>query len=185
MAKMRSVCVYCGTRTGNEPRFEALAEDAGRAIARAGYRLVFGGGTAGLTGVVARAAQAEGGTVLGVIPEFLIPSEGALDGIELRKVATLGARKSMMIGESDAFLALPGGTGTLEEVFDLLTRRNLGLENKPVAFVDTEFWSPFSALLDHVVRYGFTEAGLVDGLSFEPDLDSALAALETRMGPRA
>ncbi|TGY88381.1 TIGR00730 family Rossman fold protein [Marinicauda algicola] len=181
---MRSVCVYCGTRAGNEPRFEAVAEAAGRAVARAGYRLVFGGGTAGLTGIVARAAQAEGGRVLGVIPEFLIPSEGALDGIELRKVATLGARKSMMIAESDAFLALPGGTGTLEEVFDLLTRRNLGLENKPVAFVDTEFWAPFSTLLDHVVRYAFTDAALVDGLSFEPDVDAALAALEMAIKTR-
>ncbi|GGE33538.1 cytokinin riboside 5'-monophosphate phosphoribohydrolase [Marinicauda pacifica] len=177
MAKLRSVCVYCGTRTGNEPAFEALAEEAGRRVAQAGYRLVFGGGTAGLAGIAARAAADAGGTVLGVIPEFLIPVEGAFEGIELRKVATLGARKSMMIAESDGFLALPGGTGTLEEVFDLLTRRNLGLENKPVAFVDNQFWGPFSTLLDHVVRYEFTDPALVDGLSFEPDIQSALAAL--------
>lgn len=184
MAKMRSVGIYCGTRSGNEARFETLAEAAGRAVAEAGYRLVFGGGTAGLAGAAARAAQEAGGTVLGVIPEFLIPSEGAFEGIELRKVATLGARKSMMIAESDAFLALPGGTGTLEEVFDLLTRRNLGLENKPVAFVDEGFWAPFSTLLDHVVGYGFTEAALVDGLSVQPDVDSALAALKAHLGAR-
>lgn len=181
---MRSIGVYCGTRAGSEARFEALAEAAGQAIVQAGYRLVFGGGTSGLAGIAAKAAREAGGTVLGVIPEFLIPSEGAMEDIELRKVATLGARKAMMIAESDAFLALPGGTGTLEEVFDLLTRRNLGLENKPVVFVDTDFWAPFSTLLDHVVRYEFTDPALVDGLSFEPDMDAALAALHAALGAK-
>lgn len=174
---MRSICVFCGSNDGVEPRFAALAEACGAAIARAGLRMVYGGAEAGLMGLAARAALNEGGDVLGVIPEFLIPMEGAQAGVELRITATLAARKAIMVEEADAFLVLPGGAGTLEEVFDMIMLRQLGRHDKPAAFVDGAFWDPLETLLEHVVKAGFAQPSVMGGVSFHSQVDDAIAAL--------
>lgn len=181
---MRSICIFCGTRDGSDPRHADMAQAAGRRIARAGLRLVYGGGENGLQGVAARAALAAGGEVMGAIPEFLIPREGALEGIELRKVATLGARKSMLMNEADIFLILPGGTGTLEEIFDMISRRRSGVHAKPAAFADTEFWGPLQAMLDGLRAGGFASEEALAGLTFHADLDDALASVFRYLGVR-
>lgn len=182
---MRSICVFCGTRTGREPRYEALAQAAGAAIARAGLRLVYGGATAGLMGVAARAALEEGGEVLGVIPEFLIPVEGRQEGAEIRITATMAARKALMVEEADAFLILPGGAGTLEEVFDMVMLAQLGRHAKPAAFLDSAFWGPLETLLRHVVETGFAAESILDGVSFHGGVEDALATLDAEMDRRA
>jgi len=129
-------------------------------------------------GRAAQAALDAGGEVLGVIPEFMLPREGALAGIELRKVATLGARKAMMISESDAFLALPGGAGTLEEIFDVVTRRRLGVHAKRIAVVDRSFWGPLEELFSNMRAHGFAPDNTADGLFFADTLDEAFDALQ-------
>ncbi|KAA5804606.1 TIGR00730 family Rossman fold protein [Alkalicaulis satelles] len=174
---MRSICLFCGSGAGRDPAFTGLARETGRLIARAGLRLVYGGAENGLMGEAARAALAEGGQVLGVIPEFLIPLEGAQEGVELRITATLASRKAMLMSEADAFLILPGGAGTLEEVFDMIMQRQHSLHAKPAAFVGADFWSPLEALLAHVGEAGFADAGVLEGLSFHHDPQSALNTL--------
>ena len=178
---MGSICVFCGTRTGADPRYAALAEATGRAIARAGDRLVYGGAQAGLMGVTARAALAEGAPVMGVIPEFLIPVEGAQAGVELRITATMAARKAMMVEEADAFIILPGGAGTLEEVFDMVMLAQLGRHAKPAAFLDAGFWAPLEGLLRHVVETGFADPKILSALSFHGGVEDALNALDASM----
>ncbi|MGJ3230558.1 MAG: TIGR00730 family Rossman fold protein [Oceanicaulis sp.] len=178
---MRSICVFCGTKTGREDRYEALAAETGRAIAAAGARLVYGGAEAGLMGVMARAALEAGGPVLGVIPEFLIPVEGRQDGVEIRITATMAARKAMMVEEADAFLILPGGAGTLEEVFDMVMLAQLGRHQKPAAFLDSAFWGPLETLLRHVVETGFADPKILNGLSFHGGVEDALRALDEHL----
>lgn len=177
---MRSVCVFCGSHAGTDPRFKTLAIAAGQTIARSGMRLVYGGAEAGLMGEMARAALKEGGSVLGIIPEFLIPSEGLQAGIEQRITATLAARKAIMVEEADSFLILPGGAGTLEEVFDMIMLRQLGRHNKPAAFVDAEFWAPLQALLSQVVEAGFAQENVMTAISFHATPEDALAALQAQ-----
>ena len=181
---MRSIGLFCGTKTGDGGGYEAMARSAGRRIAGAGLRLVYGGGEVGLMGEAARAALDAGGEVMGAIPEFLIPREGALEGIELRKVATLAARKTMLIEESDAFLVLPGGTGTLEEVFDMISRRRGSGGAKPAAFVDLDFWGDLKSLLEGVAAKGFASEEAIAGLTFHADLDDGLGALFRYLGVR-
>lgn len=176
---MRSICVFCGSSDGSDARFAKLAEDTGRAIARQGIRLVYGGAEAGLMGRMARAALEEGGDVLGVIPEFLIPLEGLQDGVEPRITATLASRKAIMVEEADGFLVLPGGAGTLEEIFDMIMLRQLGRHDKPAAFIDADFWGPLETLLLRVVDAGFAQDNVIKTISFHPDPDAALKRLET------
>jgi len=174
---MRSVCVFCGSHAGEDPRFAALAQSTGAAIAKGGFRLVYGGAEAGLMGRMARAALAEGGEVLGVIPEFLIPSEGLQEGVEPRITATLAARKALLVEEADAFLILPGGAGTLEEVFDMIMLRQLGRHDKPAVFLDSEFWGPLQTLLHHVVDAGFAQSEIMEAIRFHDVPETALDAL--------
>ena len=174
---MRSICVFCGSSDGADPHFADLAEATGRAVARAGLRLVYGGAEAGLMGRLARAAMAEGGEVLGVIPEFLIPTEGLQEGVEPRITATLAARKAIMVEEADAFLVLPGGAGTLEEIFDMIMLRQLGRHDKPAAFLDAEFWGPLETLLLRVVDAGFAQDDVIRTISFHPTPEAAIERL--------
>lgn len=175
---MRSICVFCGSGLGVDPAHVDLGERTGRAIADRGLRMVYGGGASGLMGVTARACLAAGGSVLGVIPEFLIPTEGAQDGADIRITATLASRKAMMIEEGDAFLILPGGAGTLEEVFDMVMLRQLGRHQKAYAFVDLAYWSPLKTLMRHVVASGYAQDDILEAMSFHDDPDAALGALE-------
>lgn len=170
MAKLRSIGVFCGSRLGERESYQDAAEAVGHAIAHAGARLVYGGGDVGLMGVAASTAAAEGGSVLGIIPGFLIAREGHLDGVDIRIVETMSERKVQLIEESDAFIILPGGTGTLEEVFDVVSRQQLDLHDKPVAFVNVDgFWEPLVALIRHTIDQGFTPQSLADHIVLEDD----------------
>jgi uncharacterized protein (TIGR00730 family) len=174
---MGSICVFCGSGVGTLSAHTDLAEATGRAIAQRGWRMVYGGAEAGLMGLTARACLQAGGSVLGVIPEFLIPVEGAQEGAEIRITATMGARKAMMVEEADAFLVLPGGAGTLEEVFDMIMLRQLGRHAKPSAFLDATYWKPLEELMRHVVRSGYAKPEILDAMSFHDTPEAALNAL--------
>ncbi len=155
--RLRRICVFCGANPGFDPAYAAAAAALGRAIAGRGLGLVYGGGRVGLMGVVADAAMAAGGEVIGVIPEALMRREvghGALT--DLRVVATMHERKALMAELSDGFIVLPGGFGTLEEAAEILTWSQLGLHAKGLVFLDVNgFWGPILALFDHMAAAGF------------------------------
>lgn len=157
MEHLKSVCVYCGSSSQVDADYLALARDTGVALAGHGIRLVYGGGGVGLMGECARAAQAAGGEVLGIMPRFLLDKERIFDAVEHRIVDNMHTRKQMMFEESDAFLVLPGGIGTLEEAVEMLSWARLGLHAKPMAFLDRDgFWQPFFEMMDHIIGAGFT-----------------------------
>jgi uncharacterized protein (TIGR00730 family) len=157
MEAIRNVCVYCGSSAGTNPRFIEAAEALGRALAEAEVGLVFGGGGDGLMGRVARAALASGGRVTGIIPRFLMAREHALiDGQELVVVDGMHQRKQLMFERADAFIALPGGVGTLEELVEQLTWAQLQRHRKPILLADIDgFWRPLLALFAHMRNLGF------------------------------
>ncbi|MCM2973174.1 TIGR00730 family Rossman fold protein [Larsenimonas suaedae] len=157
---MTSICVYLGSRNGNDEQWGALAEATGRAIAKRGWRLVYGGGRAGLMGRCADGALAAGGEVVGVIPEQLVAREMAHFGLtELHRVSNMHERKAMMADLADGFVTLPGGIGTLEELFETWTWRYLQLHNKPLGLVDQNaFFTPLLSFLDNAVAAGFLDA---------------------------
>lgn len=175
-----SVAVFCGSRTGRDPAFAAIAAALGAAIGRRGWRLVYGGGEVGLMGVVARAALDAGGTALGVIPQRLLDREvGKRDLTELRVTATMFERKADLIREADAFVALPGGLGTLDEILDVLTLRQLGYHAKPMLLLDhAGFWRGFAAVVRQFVDAGFAEPSALGLLELVPDLEAVLARLD-------
>ena len=154
---MRRVCVFCGSSHGASPVYTEAARDLGRRIAQRGMGLVYGGGKVGLMGEVADAALAAGGEVIGVIPYALQAREVGHKGLtELRVVDSMHERKALMADLSDGFLALPGGIGTLEEMFEVWTWGQLGLHSKPCALLDVAgYYSPLLAFLDHTVNEGF------------------------------
>ena len=157
MSPVRSLCVYCGSSVGNDPRHIETAAQVGALLAASGIRLVYGGGNVGLMGVVADAVMAGGGSVLGVIPVGLFETEQGHRGItELVEVGSMHERKARMAAEDDAFLALPGGLGTLEELAEILTWAQLGIHSHPVAVLDIDgFWDPIIGFLDGAVAAGF------------------------------
>ncbi len=154
---VRSVCVFCGARDGADPAFAAAAGQLGASVARAGLDLVYGGGSAGLMGRVARAASAHRGRVIGVIPKFLLPREGASADIdELIEVETMHERKRIMFERADAFIALPGGVGTLDELIEQMVWGQLGRHAKPIVLIDVKgFWAPLLTLLANMRDQGF------------------------------
>jgi uncharacterized protein (TIGR00730 family) len=162
MSMIRSVCVYCGSSPGVDPAFITAAEGFGRILAREGVGLVYGGGSNGLMGALARSAHEHGGRVIGVIPEFLKARELAFRGSdELIVTPDMHERKRIMFERADAFVALPGGIGTLEELIEQLTWAQLGRHKKPILFADINgFWRPLIELLDHMKRTGFIHSDL-------------------------
>lgn len=154
---MKRVCVFCGSNPGTKPAYAEAARALGRLLAQRGLELVYGGGNVGLMGIVAEAAMQAGGTVIGVIPESLMRLEvGARDISELHVVGSMHDRKAMMAELSDAFIALPGGIGTMEELFEVWTWGQLGLHSKPAAFLDVAgFYGHLHTFLDHMVAEGF------------------------------
>ncbi|MDB5645793.1 TIGR00730 family Rossman fold protein [Methylobacterium sp.] len=162
MAPLRTVCVYCGSGFGGDPAFTAAAETLGKALAEAGLGLVYGGGNVGLMGTVARAVIENGGHVTGIIPDFLKSRERMLDEIqETIVVEDMHTRKRLMFERSDAFVALPGGIGTLEELVEQLTWAQLGQHRKPILLLSVaDFWTPLLTLLDHMRAHGFIREGL-------------------------
>ena len=154
---MRRVCVFSGSRPGARPDYASAARALGGAIAQNGCGLVYGGASVGVMREIADAALAAGGEVIGVIPRALVDREVAHHGLtELRVVDTMHVRKATMAELSDGFVALPGGFGTLDELFEILTWAQLGMHRKPVGLVNVcGFWDPFLALVDHTVKEGF------------------------------
>jgi uncharacterized protein (TIGR00730 family) len=160
MSSIRSICVYCGSSPGNDPRYLDAAKVLGTAIAEDGIRLVYGGGTRGIMGAVADAALKAGGNVLGVIPRFLMNKEAAEDELggltELIVTEDMHQRKHALFEQSDAFVALPGGIGTLEEIIEVMTWAQLGRHTKPIVMANiNHFWDPLTGLLNHMREAGF------------------------------
>jgi len=157
MTQLRSICVYCGSGHGNDPAFTEAAVQLGRDMARAGITLVYGGGNVGLMGVVARAVLDNGGHVVGIIPEFLKAREIMIpDAQELIVVPDMHTRKRIMFDRADAFVALPGGVGTLEELVEQMTWAQLGQHKKPILLANVRnFWKPLLVLLAHMREAGF------------------------------
>ena len=177
--QIRSVCVYCGSAIGTDQRYRAAAAELGHNLAAAGIAMVFGGGHIGLMGVAADAALAGGGRVIGVIPAALRDRELAHGRVgELVVVDTMHERKRVMAERADAFAVLPGGIGTLDEFFEILTWRQLALHDKPIFLVDVAgYWQPLRTLLDHIVAHSFA-ANLAPRLvEIVPDVPTLMAAL--------
>jgi uncharacterized protein (TIGR00730 family) len=154
---MKRVCVYCGSNTGNQPIYREMADAMGALLARRGIGLVYGGGNVGLMGIVADAALAGGGEVIGVIPGALANREIAHAGVtDLRVVDSMHTRKALMAELSDAFIAMPGGVGTFEEFFEAVTWTQLGVHRKPCGLLNVGgFYSPLAAFIDQAVTEGF------------------------------
>jgi uncharacterized protein (TIGR00730 family) len=161
-AKIEAVCVYCGSGKGVDSAYAIAARKLGKALADSGIRLIYGGGSLGLMGEVARATLGGGGKVTGIIPEFLGSREHMLKDVdELIVVENMHVRKQLMFDRADAFVALPGGIGTLEELVEQLTWSQLGRHSKPIVVANINgFWDPFLKLLDHMKAETFIRLGL-------------------------
>jgi uncharacterized protein (TIGR00730 family) len=173
---MQRICVFCGSATGGQPAYAATARGLGAALARRGIGLVYGGGSIGLMGVLADAALAAGGAVTGVIPRGLYSAEIAHAGLsDLRVVSSMHERKAVMAALSDAFVALPGGLGTFEELLEVLTWLQLGIHRKPVALLDVDgYWRGLRTLLDDALAAGFVEPERAAMLLVETEVDALL-----------
>jgi hypothetical protein len=180
---MPSVCVYCSSAEQIDPAYVRLAAEFGAALADGGYDLVSGGGRVSMMGAVARAARAGGAHTVGVIPAHLIPYEVAdTDADELVVVETMRERKRIMDERSDAFVALPGGIGTLEELFEMWTSRSLGMHGKPVLVLDADgYYDPLWTYLNSLRDKGFVRQAALDELVHVRSVGAAMAALAQRL----
>jgi uncharacterized protein (TIGR00730 family) len=162
MNTIRSICVYCGSGSGSDPAFAEAARALGRAMAEEKIGLVYGGGAVGLMGTVARAVLDHGGHVTGIIPDFLMAKERMLSDVQdTIVVSDMHTRKQMMFERADAFVALPGGIGTLEELVEQMTWAQLGRHNKPILMLSVAgFYKPLLVLLAHMRQSGFIRAGM-------------------------
>jgi uncharacterized protein (TIGR00730 family) len=173
-----SVCLFCGSSDAADPRYTVAAAAFGAATARAGWRLVYGGGGVGLMGASARAAHAAGGRVVGIMPAFLRSRERLFDEVETVVVTSMHERKQLMYDQSDAFVVAPGGIGTLEEVVELLSWKRLDLHGKPVIFLNIDgFWDSFFALMRHNVEAGFTPPSFLQAWIVCDTVEDAIATL--------
>ena len=186
MAPISSVCVYCGSRKGDDPVWRRAAERLGHGLAERGIGLVYGGGTIGLMGEIANAALAAGGRVTGIIPTHLDKHEIGHRGVtELLVVESMHERKRLMFERSDAFVVLPGGIGTLDETFEIVTWRQLHLHDKPILLVNQDgYWEPFLKLIDHIVDRDFASVGIRRLFQVVDDVDDVFAALQDASAPR-
>lgn len=178
-AKIARICVYCGSGPGTDPAYVEAATALGTTMATAGIGLVYGGGGDGMMGAVARAVMDNGGSVIGIIPEFLTRRENALRGDqELIVTKDMHERKSKMFDLADAFVAMPGGVGTLEEIVEQMTWAQLGRHKKPILLANIgNFWQPLCALLDHMKSLQFIRNGLEFDLLVADRVDDILPML--------
>jgi len=178
---MKRICVFCGSSTGNQPIYREVAEAMGGLLARRGIGLVYGGGNVGLMGVIADAALAGGGEVIGVIPRSLADREVAHLGVtDLRVVDSMHTRKAMMADLSDAFIAMPGGVGTFEEFFEAVTWTQLGLHRKPSGLLNVGgFYTPLAAFIDQAVTEGFIKPVHRAGIIVDDNPERLLNSLMT------
>jgi len=179
-----AICVYCASGEGRGPAYAAAAEELGRSIAQAGHRLVYGGGNVGLMGAVSRSAKAHGGHVTGVIPHFLVTKERISGGLdEAVLVDDMHQRKMQMFERSDAFVALPGGVGTLEELVEQMTWAQLGRHGKPIVIADVGgFWRPLMDLLAHMRMEGFIREGMEVRTLTAEKISDVVPMIETAIG---
>ena len=184
---MKSICVYCGSNAGSKPAYSERAIALGTRLAKENLTLVYGGGNVGLMGTVADAVLAAGGEVVGVIPQQLVDWEVAHRGLtKLEVVDSMHERKARMFDLADAFVALPGGFGTLDEMFEMLTWRQLGLGDKPCAFLDVDgFYAPLIAMMDRMVDERFLHEDQRRDLWHGDDLDALFAWLRDYAPARA
>lgn len=184
---LRSVAVFCGSSIGHDPAFAEAARTTGRRLAERGIDVVYGGGHVGLMGLVADAATAAGGRVVGVIPRALHDLEVSHHGItELHVVESMHERKALMAERAEAFLALPGGAGTLEEIAEQWTWAQLAIHAKRSGFLDVAgFWAPMRVMLEHMVDTGFVRPQHAGIVTFSDDLDALLDALAEPLPPVA
>ncbi|MCR9130077.1 MAG: TIGR00730 family Rossman fold protein [Alphaproteobacteria bacterium] len=184
---IRSLCVYCGSSLGGQAAYQVAANALGEALARSGIRLVFGGGQVGLMGVLADACLKAGGAVTGVIPQFLDRKEIIHPRVtDMRIVTTMHERKMMMAEEADGFIALPGGLGTMEELFEMWTWSQLGRHEKPLGLLNVNgYWKQLLAFLDHMQAEGFVEARHRAMLACEDSAEAVIEALNAHEYPGA
>ena len=183
---MKSLCVFCGSRSGTEAAYDEAASALGLALAAGGITLVYGGGRVGLMGVVADAALGAGGEVVGVIPRALLEREIAHTGLtDLRVVGSMHERKALMSELSEGFIALPGGTGTLEEFFEVLTWAQLGEHRKPCGLLNAgRYYDPLLAVFDHMVQQGFLSEEHRAMVLVETEPEALLEAIAGYVPPR-
>ncbi|MBY6045842.1 LOG family protein [Phaeobacter italicus] len=181
--RIQSVCVYCGARDGARSSYGEAAEAFGRGLAERDLRLVYGAGDVGLMGRVARAAQAAGGQTFGVIPEHLVRREVAKTDLQTYVVTeTMHERKKVMLYNADAVVLLPGGAGSLDELFEALTWRQLELHHKPIFVLNIDgYWDPLKALIDHVVGEGFAGEETTAALTWLTSVEDALARISAHV----
>jgi uncharacterized protein (TIGR00730 family) len=179
-----SICVFCGSAHGSRPQYADAARRLGTLIGEKGLSLVFGGGNVGLMGEVARAAHAAGAPILGVLPSFLRHLEQPLKTAEeLIVVPDMQQRKSIMLERSDAFIALPGGLGTFDEIFEVLSTAQLQVHKKPLVLIDTEgYFSTFEPLIARIVREGFAIRSIENFYRIVPTPDAAMEFVATALG---
>ena len=184
--ELRSLCVFCGSSPGTRPEYVQAAEHLGRLLAERKIELIFGGGSIGMMGAVARATLAAGGKATGVIPRALLKKEIAQSGLtHMHVVESMHERKALMAKLSDGFVALPGGFGTLEEFFEVLTWAQLGFHQKPVALLDVAgFYAPLITLLDHMALEGFVRPRHLGLVIIERETDKLLGRLERFVAPQ-
>lgn len=187
MSQPTALCVYCGSSSGKHPEYIEQARAFGAEMARRGIALVYGGGKVGLMGTVADAVLAGGGKVIGVIPRQLVEREVAHIGLtELVVVETMHQRKTRMFELSDAFVALPGGFGTMDEMFEMLTWAQLGLHRYPCAFLNVRgYYNPLRGMVDHMVDEGFITPGQHESVWFGDDMTALFDWMPTYRGERA
>lgn len=178
---MNSICVFCGSSLGKDPIYQQMAQATGQAIAEQGKTLIYGGGRSGLMGVVADSALKAGGRVVGIIPNALVDRELAHKGLtELYVVDNMHERKTQMSEQADAFIALPGGAGTLEEIFEQWTWNQLGIHQKPCAFLNVGgFYDDLIKMIQGSVARGFSQSRFVDQLIVANDINEILTAFST------
>lgn len=154
---IKSVCVYCGSRTGDEPSHATVAKEIGTVLAKNNFKIVFGAGSIGMMGIVARSAIAAGGDVIGIIPEHLNDIEITQPGLtEIHITPNMHERKSIMFSKSDAFVLLPGGLGSMDEFFEILTWAQLDLHSNPIIILNhKDYWRPLLNLIDHIIKENF------------------------------
>jgi len=179
---IKSLCVYCGSRAGDDDIYAETAKKLGESLAETGTRLVYGGGKLGLMGITAGTVRDLGGDVFGVIPKFLVSVEGVLEGVDHIEVDSMHERKMRMFEESDAFCVLPGGIGTLEEIIELLSWVRLDLHRKPLILCNVKgYWDPLVKLLHHVVDEGFAAKELKEDLIVVSSPEEVMPAACERM----
>lgn len=183
MKPTKSICVFCGARAGNDPAFLQEAKILGSGISNEGWRLVFGAGDIGIMGAVAEAVETAGGKTMGIIPQHLVDMEAANQDLEnLIITEDMHSRKKLMFTNSDAVVVFPGGAGSLDEFFEVLTWAQIGLHNRPIILSNIKgYWTPLVTLIDHIIEQGFASASLRDYFQVCNSAEETLDALRSSL----